>query len=122
MGLLLSGEIPVYQHIKFSDNLVPPKMETMMKEMIRRDTKTIPSMFGIRSINILIWSRSTNTLDGTTRGRANLRKQNGTVLFLTNRCLFLNLEAKLSMEIKMYKPTRQDIGAKNTRKKSIWIR
>ena len=31
MGIMVWDELPIYQHIKFSDSLVPKKMETMMQ-------------------------------------------------------------------------------------------
>jgi beta-glucuronidase len=56
MGLLISSEIPVYQHIQFSDSLVPQKLETMLQEMVRRDRNRC---------GVIIWSISNETYPGT---------------------------------------------------------
>ncbi|HLP16208.1 MAG TPA: glycoside hydrolase family 2 TIM barrel-domain containing protein [Bacteroidota bacterium] len=56
MGLLVWSEIPVYQHIQFSDSLVPKKLETMLGEMIRRDKNRCC---------IINWCLSNETYPGT---------------------------------------------------------
>ncbi len=56
MGIMVWNEIPVYQHIEFADSLVPQKMETMMKEMVRRDKNRC---------GVVIWSLSNETSPGT---------------------------------------------------------
>ena len=56
MGLMIWSEIPVYQHIEFSDPDVPHKMDLMMKEMIRRDRNRC---------GIVIWSLSNETFSFT---------------------------------------------------------
>lgn len=56
MGLLVWDELPVYQHISFSDSTVPVKMENMLKEMIRRDKNRC---------NVIIWSLSNETYPST---------------------------------------------------------
>lgn len=56
MGLMVWSEIPVYQHIEFADSSVPPKMELMLKEMVRRDRNRCA---------IIIWSLSNETYPGT---------------------------------------------------------
>jgi len=56
MGLMVWSELPVYQHIEFSDTAVPAKMELMLKEMIRRDRN--------RS-SVIIWSLSNETYTST---------------------------------------------------------
>jgi len=56
MGFLISSEIPVYQHIQFSDSLVPQKLETMLKEMVSRDKNRC---------GVVIWSISNETYPGT---------------------------------------------------------
>jgi beta-glucuronidase len=56
MGLMVWDEIPVYQHIEFADSLVPQKMKTMLKEMVRRDKNRC---------GVIIWSLSNETYSGT---------------------------------------------------------
>ncbi len=56
MGLMVWSEIPVYQHIEFSDPDVPGKMDLMMKEMIRRDRNRC---------GVVIWSLSNETYSST---------------------------------------------------------
>lgn len=56
MGLLVWDELPIYQHINFSDAAVPVKMETMLKEMIRRDKNRC---------GVVIWSLSNETYPST---------------------------------------------------------
>lgn len=56
MGLLVWDELPVYQHINFSDSSVPEKMENMLREMIRRDKNRC---------NVIIWSLSNETYPST---------------------------------------------------------
>jgi beta-glucuronidase len=56
MGLMVWSELPVYQHIEFADSLVYPKMEMMLKEMIRRDKNRC---------GIIVWGLSNETYPGT---------------------------------------------------------
>ena len=56
LGLMVWSELPIYQHIKFSDSLVPKKMETMLKEMIHRDKNRC---------GVVIWSLSNETYPDT---------------------------------------------------------
>jgi beta-glucuronidase len=56
MGLMVWSELPIYQHIKFSDSLVPKKMEAMLNEMIHRDKNRC---------GVVIWSLSNETYSGT---------------------------------------------------------
>ncbi|SFA40991.1 beta-glucuronidase [Pedobacter suwonensis] len=56
MGLMVWSELPVYQHIEFSDTAVVSKMDLMLKEMIRRDRNRC---------TVVIWSLSNETYDGT---------------------------------------------------------
>ncbi len=56
MGIMVWSEIPVYQHIEFSDSAVPQKMETMLKEMIRRDKNRC---------GLIVWNLSNETYSGT---------------------------------------------------------
>jgi beta-glucuronidase len=74
MGLLISSEIPVYQHIQFSDSLVPQKLETMLNEMVRRDKNRCGA---------IIWSISNETYPGTTN-------RNEALIELTKKCRALD--------------------------------
>lgn len=56
MGLMVWSELPVYQHIAFSDQQVPAKLATMLEAMIHRDRN--------RSA-VVIWSLSNETYPGT---------------------------------------------------------
>ncbi|MBO9671892.1 MAG: glycoside hydrolase family 2 [Sphingobacteriaceae bacterium] len=56
MGLMVWSELPVYQHIEFSDTAVLSKMDLMLKEMVRRDRNRC---------SVVIWSLSNETYDGT---------------------------------------------------------
>ena len=69
MGLMVWSELPVYQHIQFSDSAVPQKMEQMLTEMIRRDKNRC---------GIIIWSLSNETYPSTpnrTNALADLTKK-----------------------------------------------
>jgi len=70
MGIMVWDEIPVYQHIEFSDSLVPAKMETMMKEMVRRDKNRC---------GVVVWSLSNETYPGTPN-------RNEALIELTQQC------------------------------------
>ncbi|MFC4874407.1 glycoside hydrolase family 2 protein [Negadavirga shengliensis] len=70
MGLMVWSELPVYQHIQFSDNLLPQKMEHMLNEMISRDKN--------RS-GVVVWALSNETYSGTP-GR------NDALIALTQKC------------------------------------
>ncbi|WP_025865744.1 glycoside hydrolase family 2 protein [Prolixibacter bellariivorans] len=74
MGIMVWDEIPVYQHIEFSDSLVPAKMETMMKEMVRRDKNRC---------GVVIWSLSNETYPGTPN-------RNEALIELTQKCRALD--------------------------------
>ncbi len=52
MGLMVWDELPIYQHIKFSDTDIPDKMEKMLNEMIQRDKNRC---------SVIIWSLSNET-------------------------------------------------------------
>lgn len=56
MGLMVWSELPVYQHIEFSSQQVPEKMDLMMREMINRDKNRC---------GIIIWSLSNETYSFT---------------------------------------------------------
>lgn len=53
---MIWDELPIYQHIEFSDSLVPEKMETMLNEMIHRDKNRC---------GVIIWSLSNETYSFT---------------------------------------------------------
>ncbi len=62
MGLMVWSELPVYQHIQFSDSVVPRKLELMLNEMVRRDRNRC---------GVVVWSLSNETYPGTpTRNEA----------------------------------------------------
>lgn len=56
MGLMIWDELPIYQHIEFSDSTVPLKMEAMLKEMIHRDKNRC---------GVVIWNLSNETYSFT---------------------------------------------------------
>ena len=56
MGLTVWSEIPVYQHIEFSNPDVPQKLDLMMREMIRRDRNRAA---------VVLWSLSNETYSFT---------------------------------------------------------
>ncbi|MGS2765033.1 glycoside hydrolase family 2 protein [Sinomicrobium sp. M5D2P9] len=70
MGLMVWNELPVYQNIRFSDSLVPQKMENMLNEMVRRDRNRC---------GVVIWALSNETYPGTS-GRNNALAE------LTRKC------------------------------------
>lgn len=70
MGLMVWSELPIYQHIQFSDSLVPKKMETMLDEMIRRDKNRC---------GVVVWSLSNETYSGTPN-------RNKALIDLTKKC------------------------------------
>jgi beta-glucuronidase len=70
LGLMVWSELPIYQHIQFSDSLVPKKMETMLKEMIHRDKNRC---------GVVIWSLSNETYPGTPN-------RNNALVELTQKC------------------------------------
>ncbi|MDQ1772063.1 glycoside hydrolase family 2 protein [Labilibaculum euxinus] len=70
MGLMVWDELPIYQHIKFSDSLVPKKMEMMLKEMVTRDKNRAA---------VAIWSLSNETYSSTPN-------RNDALISLTQKC------------------------------------
>lgn len=74
MGLMVWDEIPVYQHIQFSDSLMPGKMETMLGEMVARDKNRC---------GVVIWSLSNETYPGTLN-------RNEALIELTQKCRALD--------------------------------
>jgi beta-glucuronidase len=74
MGLMVWSEIPVYQHIEFSDPEVPQKMDLMMKEMIRRDRNRC---------GVVIWSLSNETYSSTAN-------RSDALIELTRQCRLLD--------------------------------
>ena len=80
MGLLISSEIPVYQHIQFSDSLVPQKLETMLNEMVGRDKNRC---------GVVVWSLSNETYPGTPN-------RNEALIELTQKCRTLDTTRLIS--------------------------
>jgi len=74
MGLMVWSEIPVYQHIEFSNSEVPQKMDLMMKEMIRRDRNRCA---------VVIWSLSNETYTSTPN-------RDSALIELTKQCKLLD--------------------------------
>jgi beta-glucuronidase len=74
MGLMVWDELPAYQHIQFSDSLLPGKLNTMMQEMIRRDRNRCA---------VIVWCLSNETYPGTP-GR------NDVLVDLTRKCRSLD--------------------------------
>ncbi len=74
MGLMVWDELPVYQHIQFSDSLVPQKLETMLNEMVRRDKNRC---------GVAIWSLSNETYPVTPN-------RNDALIELTQKCKALD--------------------------------
>ncbi|KJF43943.1 glycoside hydrolase family 2 protein [Draconibacterium sediminis] len=74
MGIMVWDELPVYQHIQFSDSLVPQKLETMLNEMVRRDKNRC---------GVAIWCLSNETYPGTPN-------RNEALIELTQKCRALD--------------------------------
>ncbi len=74
MGLMVWNELPIYQNIKFSDSLVPKKMETMLKEMIRRDKNRC---------GVVVWSLSNETF-------SSIPNRDKALIDLTKKCKVLD--------------------------------
>ncbi len=70
MGLMVWSELPVYQHIQFSDSLLPKKLEQMLREMVGRDKNRC---------GVVTWSLSNETYPGTPN-------RNGALIELTQKC------------------------------------
>lgn len=70
MGLMVWNELPVYQHIQFSDSLMPSKLELMMHEMVARD---------INRCAVVVWALSNETYPGTPN-------RNEALIELTHKC------------------------------------
>ena len=70
MGLMVWSELPVYQHIQFSDSLVPAKLERMLNEMVCRDKNRC---------GVIVWSLSNETYPGTPN-------RNEALIALTAKC------------------------------------
>lgn len=70
MGIMVWSELPIYQHIQFSDSVVPRKMETMLNEMVHRDKNRC---------GVVVWSLSNETYPGTPN-------RNEALIELTHKC------------------------------------
>jgi beta-glucuronidase len=74
MGLMVWDELPVYQHIQFSDSLMPAKLELMLNEMMRRDRNRA---------SVMVWCLSNETYPGTPN-------RNHALIDLTQKCKALD--------------------------------
>lgn len=74
MGMMVWNELPIYQHIQFSDSVVPRKMEIMLNEMIARDKNRC---------GVVVWSLSNETYPGTPN-------RNEALIDLTQKCKALD--------------------------------
>lgn len=70
MGLMVWDELPVYQHIQFSDSLMPFKLEQMLHEMVGRDKNRC---------GVVVWALSNETYPGTPN-------RNEALIELTQKC------------------------------------
>lgn len=70
MGFMVWDELPVYQHIQFSESVVPRKMETMLNEMVQRDKNRC---------GVVVWSLSNETYPSTPN-------RNEALIKLTQKC------------------------------------
>ncbi|MGF7139969.1 glycoside hydrolase family 2 protein [Roseimarinus sediminis] len=74
MGMMVWSELPIYQHIEFSDSTVPCKMETMLNEMLTRDKNRC---------GVVVWSLSNETYPDTPN-------RNKALIDLTQKCKALD--------------------------------
>jgi beta-glucuronidase len=74
MGIMVWDELPVYQHIQFSDSLMPSKLEQMLREMVGRDKNRC---------RVVVWSLSNETYPGTP-------DRDKTLIELTQKCKTLD--------------------------------
>lgn len=70
MGIMVWSEIPVYQHINFSDSSVSGKIQTMLGEMVGRDKNHCA---------VIVWGLSNETYPGTLN-------RNKTLASITKAC------------------------------------
>jgi beta-glucuronidase len=98
MGLMVWSEIPVYQHIEFSDSDVPLKMEIMLKEMIRRDKNRC---------GVIIWSLSNETYSGTPN-------RDKSLIDLTRKCRTLDSTRLLTHVINTQSYENNNFDVKDT--------
>ncbi|MDR7132014.1 beta-glucuronidase [Algoriphagus sp. 4150] len=56
LGIMVWDELPVYQHIQFSDSLMPAKLEQMLQEMVGRDKNRC---------GVVVWALSNETYPTT---------------------------------------------------------
>ncbi|MDP4270258.1 MAG: glycoside hydrolase family 2 TIM barrel-domain containing protein [Bacteroidota bacterium] len=89
MGLMVWSELPVYQHIQFSDSLVPVKLERMLNEMVCRDKNRC---------GVVVWSLSNETYPGTPN-------RNEALISLTGKCRALDSTSLIThvMNTQVYK-------------------
>lgn len=70
LGIMVWDELPVYQHIQFSDSLMPAKLERILQEMVGRDKNRC---------GVVIWALSNETYPGTPN-------RNDRLVELTQKC------------------------------------
>lgn len=74
MGLMVWDELPVYQHIQFSDSLMLAKLELMLNEMVSRDKNRC---------GVIVWALSNETYPSTPN-------RNEALIELTKKCRTLD--------------------------------
>jgi len=74
MGLMVWKELPVYQHILFSDELVSQKLELILRKMMSRDKNRC---------GVMVWALSNETYPGTPN-------RNEALIELTKKCRALD--------------------------------
>lgn len=74
LGIMVWDEQPVYQHIQFSDSLMPPKLDQMLHEMVGRDKNRC---------GVIIWALSNETYPSTLN-------RNDRLAELTQKCRVLD--------------------------------
>ncbi|WP_323833463.1 glycoside hydrolase family 2 protein [Algoriphagus sp. D3-2-R+10] len=74
LGIMVWDELPVYQHIQFSDSLMPAKLEQMLQEMVGRDKNRC---------GVVVWALSNETYPSTLN-------RNDRLVELTQKCRALD--------------------------------
>ncbi len=74
LGIMVWDELPVYQHIQFSDSLMPAKLEQMLQEMVGRDKNRC---------GVVVWALSNETYPSTPN-------RNDRLIELTQKCRSLD--------------------------------
>ncbi|WP_235921119.1 glycoside hydrolase family 2 protein [Foetidibacter luteolus] len=87
MGLMVWSELPVYQHIDFTDSAVPAKMGAMLGEMVQRDKNRC---------GIIVWGLSNETYPGASN-------RSNALVELTKRCRGLDSARLIAHVINSHK-------------------